>query len=420
MRCPVIHDLKKELTMRTKHRTTHLYRLMLSVLMMLTFATGVMAASPAPQTIPVGALCSLSGFDSVLGQQAKAGYEIAAEDINRTGGIFVKEYSKKIPLEIVVQDTESSPTKAVSRAEWLFTSRKVVAYVGPTMISACAGTAEKNKIPTIGLAQRVEVHERGFKYFFSSLNKTRDAAKIVFDLIESIPADTRPKTVAVFQEQTDYGIEQGEFFRKEALQRGYKVVALEKYTQLTKDFSPAIMAAKNAGAELLLGCPVAPDGMTMMRQVKELDYNPKALVLLRAPDDLSWGKAMGSMGDYIVLMGGWYHRVKYPGVDKLNAAHQAKFGRPADVLTGPAYASIQVLAAAIEKAGTLDLAKIRDAVAATDMMTVQGNIKFRPDGTLVDPCPAVVQWLGGTQKLVWPKEFRETPFVYPIPLWKDR
>jgi len=112
--------------------------------------------------------------------------------------------------------------------------------------------------------------------------------------------------------------------------------------------------------------------------------------------------------------------VKYPGVDELNAVHQSKFGRPADVLTGPAYASIQVLAVAIEKAGTLDPTKIREAIAATDMMTVQGNIKFRSDGTLVEPCPAVVQWLGGSQKLIWPKEYRETSFVYPVPSWKHR
>jgi hypothetical protein len=54
------------------------------------------------------------------------------------------------------------------------------------------------------------------------------------------------------------------------------------------------------------------------------------------------------------------------------------------------------------------------------MMTVMGKIKFRPNGTLIDPCPAVVQWLGGNRKLVWPKEFRETPLIYPTPPWKDR
>jgi len=189
---------------------------------------------------------------------------------------------------------------------------------------------------------------------------------------------------------------------------------------MTKDFSPLIMAAKNAGAEVVLSSPITSDGMTMMRQMKELDYDAKAVVAIRAADDLAWGKAMGSTGDYVVVMGGWHFRVNYPGVDKLNAAYQSKFGRPADMQTGPAYASIQILAAALEKAGTLETAKIRDAMAATDMMTVVGKVKFRPNGTVIDPCPATIQWQSGSQKLVWPKEFRETPFVYPIPAWKGR
>jgi branched-chain amino acid transport system substrate-binding protein len=160
--------------------------------------------------------------------------------------------------------------------------------------------------------------------------------------------------------------------------------------------------------------------MTMMRQMKELDYSPKAVVVIRAAQDLSWGKALGPLGDYVIFTSYWHHSVKYPGVDKLNAVHQSKFGRPADLVTGPAYASIQILAAALEKAGTLDTTKIRDAISTVDTMTVMGRVRFHANGTLVDPCPAVVQWLNGSQRLVWPKEFRETPFIYPIPLWKDR
>jgi branched-chain amino acid transport system substrate-binding protein len=129
---------------------------------------------------------------------------------------------------------------------------------------------------------------------------------------------------------------------------------------------------------------------------------------------------MGSLGDYVVANDYWHNKVKYPGVDKLNAAYQARFGRPADTVTGPAYASVQIVAAAIEKAGTLDTTKIRDAIAATDMMTVMGKIKFRPNGTLIDPCPATFQWIAGSQKLIWPPEFRETTLAYPIPAWKDR
>lgn len=393
-----------------------------SIVLLQIVVCGAMAASPIPETIPFGAANSLSGPYSNLGHQIKAGYEIAAEDINRTGGIFVKEYGKKIPLEIIVQDTESSPTKAVSMMEWLYTSKKVVAYGGEGNIVNGQGVAEKNKIPAFAIASpHLTPHERGLRYWFSPFAKSPDAARAICDILDTIPAEKRPKTVAIFEEHTDWGIEQAEALRKEALQRGYKVSVFEKYPRITKDFSPLIMAAKNAGAEVVFSSPVAPDAMAMMRQMKELDYNPKAVVVIRGAEDLSWGKALGPVGDYVILTGmNWHHSINYPGVDKLNAAHQSKFGRPADLLTGSAYASIQILAAAIEKAGTLDTTKIRDAIAATDMMTVMGKVKFRPNGTLIDPCPVVVQWLAGDRKLVWPKEFRETPFVYPIPSWKER
>jgi branched-chain amino acid transport system substrate-binding protein len=403
-------------------RTKTVFCSALSVLVLLIPGARAMAASPAPQTIAIGAPLSLSGRLSNLGNQCKAGYDIAVEEINRAGGVFVKEYGKKIPLELVVQDTESEPVKAVGRMEWLYTSKKVVAYVGEGLITNGQGVAEKNKVPSLAIASpHQSPHDRGLKYWFSPFAKSPDVARFICDVLETIPADKRPKTAAIFQENTEWGVEMAEAFRKEVPQRGYKVAVFEKYQIMTKDLSPLIMAAKNAGAEMLLTSPVAPDGMTMMRQMKELDFNPKAIAVIRAAEDLSWGKALGPMGDYVMLSGmSWHHAIKYPGVDKLNAAHQAKFGRPGDLMTGSAYASIQIIAAAVEKAGTLDTTKIRDAIAATDMMTVIGKVKFRSDGTLIDPCPVVVQWQGGSQKLVSPKEFKEASFIYPVPAWKDR
>jgi branched-chain amino acid transport system substrate-binding protein len=402
--------------------TKRVFYLVFCVVLMQALASWAIAASPIPQTIPFGAAVSLSGPYSNLGHQIKAGYEIAAEDINRSGGIFVKEYGKKIPLEVIVQDTESIPIKAVNRMEWLYTDKKVVAYGGEGNIVNGQGVAEKNKVPSFAIAApHLRPHEQGLKYWFSPFAKSPDIAQSICDVLETIPAEKRPKAVAIFQEQEDWGVEQAKAFRKEVLQRGYEVAVFEKYRRMTKDFSPLIMAALNAGAEVIFSSPIAPDGMTMMRQMKELNYNPKAVVVIRGAEDLSWGKALGPLGNYVILAGmSWHHSLKYPGVDKLNAAFQSKFGRPADLMTGSAYASIQILAAAIEKAGTLDTTEIRDAISATNMMTVMGKVKFRPDGTLIDPCPAVVQWLAGNRRLVWPKEFRETSFVYPIPPWKER
>jgi len=390
---------------------------------LMVFFSGWAAAEPTvPKTIPVGALVSLTGYDSNLGGQAKAGYELGAEEINRSGGVYVKEYGRKIPLEVIVQDMESDMMKVPVRMEWLHSTKKVVTYVGTTMMAtAGTGIAEKNRIPTLAIASPRQIHhDRGLKYWFSPMPKTLDVAKIILDFFDTLPTEKRPKTVAIFQEQQDFGIEQAEYFRKELRTRDYRIVADEKYSPLSKDLSPMILSAKNAGAELVLSNPITPDAMLMMRQMKEIDYNPKAIVVLRGAEDLSWGKALGPIGSHVVIMGGWHHLLRFPGVDGLNASHQAKYGRPADIQTGPAYASMQILAAAIERAGALDTAKIRDSMAATDMMTVVGRAKFRPNGTLIDPVPAVVQWQGGGQKLIWPKESADGSLVCPIPAWKDR
>ena len=104
-------------------------------------------------------------------------------------------------------------------------------------------------------------------------------------------------------------------------------------------------------------------------------------MLIRAADSPPWSKNLGKDGDFTVLAAGWHHAMKAPGVKELNDAHQKKFGRPADPIVGPAYACVQILAAAITRAGGADREKIRDAIAATDMNTVIGPVKFRPDGT---------------------------------------
>jgi branched-chain amino acid transport system substrate-binding protein len=128
---------------------------------------------------------------------------------------------------------------------------------------------------------------------------------------------------------------------------------------------------------------------------------------------------MGAIGDYVTIFPGWQHGEKFPGVEELNAAYEAEFGRPADLLTGPAYSCVQIIAAAIEKAGTLDRAAVRDAIAATDMETVIGPVTFNEDGTgnVLNP---LIQWQSGKLELVWPEEHATAEFLYPAPPFDQR
>jgi len=382
------------------------------------------APPPAPEYIEFGASIPLTGKYGALGAMVKPGYEIAVADINAQGGVYVAEYGKKIPIRLTIYDDESDPTKAVSKLESLYAEQKVVVYLGGAgsdMHAAAAAVAEKNKVPYLGIAFALySIHQQGYRYLFSPFPKSPAQARDVFEILNaSIPEGERPTKVAIFQETTDWGIELGNLWKENAPKYGYEVVVYETYTPRTEDMSAMILKAKEAGAETLLTVPAPPDGITMVKQMVELGWTPKFALMIRAPENVTWAETLGKNGDYFTIFPGWHHAENFPGVAELNAKYQAQFGRPADLLTGPAYACVQIAAAAIEKAGTLDREAIRDAIAATNMTTVVGPVTFNTDGTgnVLNP---LIQWQNGKQELVWPPEHASAKLVYPAPPFDKR
>jgi len=387
------------------------------------FALGLLPLAPASawgQTIKVGAVVPITGRYGAGGAQVRAGYEFAIETINAAGGVAIG--GRKMPLELALLDDESDATKTVARLETL-AGQNVVAYLGgfgSDLHAAAASVAEKNRIPYLGVAFALhKVHEQGFRYLFSPFWKSPDIAGQMPGLLGLIPAAERPKTAAIFQEKTDWGREMTAAWEEGAKAGGYQVVVQGEYAPGAKDFSDLILKAKAANADAVFSLPSPPDGMTLVKQMKELGYTPKLAIFIRAADPPVWSKNLGKDGDDTILAPGWHHAVKAPGVKELNALHEKKFGRPADPIVGPAYACVQILAAALGKAGSLDHDKVRDAIAATDMTTVIGPVKFRPDGTGIVQS-VFVQWINGKQELVWPKESATAPLAYPAPPFAKR
>jgi branched-chain amino acid transport system substrate-binding protein len=377
----------------------------------------VVTYPPAPEFIEIGASIPLTGKFGSLGSQVKVGYDYAIADINAAGGVFVEEYGTKIPLRLTSYDDESDPTKAVSNLETVFSEQNVVAYLGGAasgMHAATTAIAEKNKVPYLGVSFAWwNIHQRGYKYLFSPFPKSPDQARDLYlYLNEMLPADQRPTKIAIFQEKTDWGNELGGLFKANAKPAGYEVVYYAEYAPGTTDFTTLIQDAQAAGADMLLGMPTTPDGISIIRQMSELGWSPKFIMLVRAPDAATWGETLGTAGDYVTFFAGWHNGENFPGVAEINAKHQADFGRPADILVGPAYACVQILADAITRAGTLDRDAIRDAIADTDMMTVIGPVTFNPDGTgnVLNP---LTQWINGKMELVWPAEQKTADFAYP-------
>ena len=180
-------------------------------------------AVQAPEAIEVGASIPLTGKFGSLGTQVKPGYEYAVKAINDAGGVYVKEFDKKIPLKLTIYDDESDPTKAVSKLENLFSDQQVVAYLGGAgsdMHAATAAIAEKNKVPYCGVAFALwKIHQQGYKYLFSPFVKSPAQGKDVYEYLNAqIPEGQRPTKVAIFAEKTDWGKELGGLWKENAPQ----------------------------------------------------------------------------------------------------------------------------------------------------------------------------------------------------------
>ena len=293
------------------------------------------AGAPTGLT-PLGAVIPLTGRFASGGAQVKAGYEMAVEDINARGGVRIG--NRRIPLELVILDDESDPTKTVSRLETLATQGAVVFLggFGSDLHAAAAAVAEKNRIPYCGVAFALHaIHQQGFKFLFSPFIKSPDIAIGIYRFLNgSVPAGQRPRRVAIFAERTDWGRELNRLWTARSTEFGYQIVLSAEYTVGTREFSDLILRAKAANAEAVFSLPTPPDGLALIRQMKELDFNPKAILMIRAPDAVSWTQALGKDGDSVLLTPGWHNAFNFPGVAELNRKHQQRFGRPADVITG--------------------------------------------------------------------------------------
>jgi branched-chain amino acid transport system substrate-binding protein len=372
----------------------------------------------APESIKIGAVVPLTGAFAGGGAQIERGYIYAVEAINEAGGVTVDEFGTAVPLELDVRDDASDPNQTTSIMDEL-AGEDIVAYVGgfaTPVHAAGSATAERNGIPYLGAATSTQaLHEQGYQYFFSPFPKSPDMAATVFEMLNGlVPEGERPLRVGIFQEATDWGEELGPLWVEEAGNNGYEVVLHETYAPGSTDFTDIILAAQAADVQALLSLPTPPDGFAIYQQMGELGWKPPFNLVVRAADVPTWND-LGEAGEGVVLSTPWHPGLGLPGTDEVNQRHIDEEGRPADPVVGSAYALIEILADAIERAGTLDHDAVRDAIAETDgLSTIIGPITFREDGTAEVPNPHM-QRIGGAIELIWPAESATADMVYPSP-----
>jgi len=363
------------------------------------------AGAAAKTEILVGTPLPVTGMLAAAALEQKWAYEQAVADINKKGGIFVKEYGKKLPVRLIIGDAESDPGKAVAAMERLIKLDKVdVMLSGFTtnhILPTCM-TADKYKkyyhCTTCLLPPWKEGKYKWSTLFFFDLGQASD---VPFQLMNSLSKADRPQRLALLMEDTIDGRAFGGGFKDSAKKFGYSFVVDEPMAVDAKDYSSQILKFKTKDVDGILIFGSNTDCTTFVRQMKEVGLNTKYFHGWKGTWSHEFYKALGKDADYTLMDGFWSEDFPYPGAKELGQRYVKDFGKHS-VSIGLYYALCQILWEAIEKAGSLDSAKIRDAVLANEFKgTVMGDVKYGKDQIAVHLSTAH-QWWDGYQELAFP------------------
>jgi len=391
-------------------------------------------ADAQPKEFKVGVALSLSGIFSRDAALFKEVYDLWAETVNRAGGIKVK--GTGYPVRITYYDDESSPQKSAQLVERLATADKVdliLGAFGSSIVFAATAVAEKYKYPYIsGAASANPIFERGFKYTFATLNKTFDeveAAAKVFTI-----AQPKPTRAAVIGSDHLFGKLSAEGFRKFLGEMGVEVVHFEIFPLDLQDYNSLLLKVKRANPDVLLVGGLFSHAFRVMKAAKEVDFSPKGISFSYGPTVPEFLKEFGKDAEGVIAASEWlpsftFRDPVFGSPKAFNEAIRKKHGHEADYVQAAAAGGLVAQQKAIE---TLGLAppldeRAREALMEQlhkqDVQTLYGQVKFGPDGGIVQKPPIAVQIQNGKFVLVYPREVGGVPagkLIYPLAPWRSR
>jgi branched-chain amino acid transport system substrate-binding protein len=388
------------------------------------FLVGVSATnSLAKDKIRIGQAIALSG--PLAGGVAIAGgriYVMWVEEVNKNGGIYVKEYGKKLPVELIRYDDKSDIGTMTKLLEKLILEDKVDFVFPPwgtAWLYAAAPVANKYGYILIGgPGGALKLKELSLPYFFQVLNFSETQAPALADIFKEVGV----KSVAIIYRGDLHGVEYGEAMVPYFEKRGIEVKMKKSYPPGIKDLSPLLKEAKSLGVDAFCAASYPDGGMLLTGQSIELGINFNAFFITVTPfspnlyrDTFGKDVVEGVMG------GGAWNAKTSPGAKEFVDKFVARFGMEPDYWGGLYYwSSLQHFQQAIEEAGTLDQKKIRDIMAKKKFNTALGPFWYDKDRYFVNHPGEIGQWQKGVFEVIDPGKKRTAPPLYPKPAWPKK
>lgn len=384
----------------------------------LLIGLGAAGAWPARAAEPlvIGEINPRTGVLALQGQSIHQGIVLAVEEQNARGGIGGR------PLALISRDDEGKPERALAAAEELTGRQRAVALIGgyvDSLVGPIGEVADRARVPYLATASLDErLTQRGNRYFFriSSLNAyVRVTTGIVQDIFKA-------ERVAILYSQTP-GASQLARRQKDLFERtGIRVVVFEPFSPGLSDFTPLLARVRDQRADVLLSDTFFADHLLLVRQLTQGGIRIKAFLGAFGMEFPNVIRDLGPASEGLYGTTSWQPGVTLGGREAESRAfinaYAKRFGSPPVPLSMHGYAAARALLAALEglaRAGrAITGESLRDALAAVDLETSLGRVKFDERGDPLFYERVIVQIQGGRHVVVYPRE-RATAPAAPVP-----
>ena len=359
----------------------------------------ILIGHPNPSTGPIAS----------FGEASPWADELAIEEINKQGGIFIKEAGKKLPLKLKLMDTASDPTKAADVASKLILNDKVdimVALHTPDTVNPVTSMCERYQVPCVALDAPVDAWLTGgpYKWSFHAFWMVDDLINVFSGIWDSLKTN---KVVGAAWPNDPDGKVFSEMFTPKLKEKGYKVVDVGRFPYGMQDYTAFINTWKKEKVEIITGVLIPPDWATLWRQCHQQGFIPKAATIAKA---ILFPAAVEALGGN--LPNGLTSEIWWSPSHPFKSSLSGKTAKElCDIWTqktnkqwtapiGFKYAAFEIVADALKRAQTLDKAKVREAIAATNLNTIVGPVKYNERNFSRTPLVGG-QWVKGKK---WPWE----------------
>jgi len=390
---------------------------------------------PPKEVIKIGVSFGLSGAYAAPSQRQLWGVLMWVEEINEQGGIYVKEYGRKLKVQLIYYDDRSDPATAVKLYERLITEDKVDILLGPYasgITFAVAPVAEKYKKVMISqMAAADKIPAQGYKYVFTTLPVTSQFALSRVELLNYLKKEKGYdiKTFALITSSELYPLSVARPTKTLLEKEGYKCVLYEEYPKGLTDFSAILLKAKEANPDFLYFVCYPADAYIIMRQLKGIGFKPKLIMFDDGPNDPKFVETFGDVAEGVLTQMSWHWELPFEGVKEFTEKFKARYGEYPRHWSAFPYAACQVIKAAIEKAGTLDNEKIRETLLTMkNIPTIVGPVTY---GDWTNPMGQklyqinlngrnlVLQIQKGQMRIVIPRKYSTVEIMFPWPGWGE-